>query len=375
MAAVIVWCRGSPRAGRAGRRLAGSSRRRRSSARLQRRTCPAASSTASGSPSRRAQSSTICVVRRRPTATRGSSRRARSTNSSAAAAPSGSTGTRCSSPSPSGSRLVARMRQVPPQAERGVDQLGGRHRSRARSCPARSASNGRRGGRRARRWIGRRRLRRRAHRPVALSTSPPVRAGTRSTNTAPSGQRSTSWWPTARATLVLPTPPGPISVMSRAWLELRRDHVDQVGPADELRAQRREPTVRAARAVGVAMARRAPSRAARSRRAPAGCSPRACAAATRRASPPSAPRRTAARRSRRSSAAAARARAPPPPAPSASPASRGSPRRKSAKPVVSTETNPWSRTDARARSQAHAGASRRRHRSHDHDGAPTTTKE
>ena len=59
MAALIVWWRGWLRAGRTGRRRAGSLKRPLSSARLQRRTCPAASSTASGSPSRRPQSSTI----------------------------------------------------------------------------------------------------------------------------------------------------------------------------------------------------------------------------------------------------------------------------------------------------------------------------
>ena len=182
---------------------------------------------------------------RRPTAShgeRGSSRRARSTNSSAAAAPRGSTGTRCSSPSPSGSRLVARMRHVPPQAERDVDQLGGgvdhvlavvehdQHRTVGEVGAELGAGSGgvafdaERVGHRPEHvagGAGRHEIdEHRSLRPALDVLVADGQGDARLAHTARTDQRGE---------------PG--------LLELGRDHLDQVGPADQLGAQRREPTV------------------------------------------------------------------------------------------------------------------------------------
>ena len=54
-------------------------------------------------------------------------------------------------------------------------------------------------------------------RAIPASTCPGSATAASGTNTAPPPKRSRSRWPAARASRVLPTPPGPVSVTSRTW--------------------------------------------------------------------------------------------------------------------------------------------------------------
>jgi hypothetical protein len=189
----------------------------------------AASSMASGSPSRRrpisATASAFSSVRAKP----GRTARARSTNSATvgeassadtpedtlAGSASGGTGYSRSARSPSTVRLVAtivipgqrassspKSRAIPTTCSR-LSRISSQapspnvsaSASSGEPAPARSAP---------------------AIRPIAASTSSGLVIASSGTNTVPAPKRSPSRSPTATASRVLPMPPGPVSVTSRA---------------------------------------------------------------------------------------------------------------------------------------------------------------